>query len=213
MEQAVARLVRRLLAVVTLLVGGCFPTLYTDTPLGEPVTFDASEWNGLWICLPDGELGRIRVAASGSSKLDVASDWRECDLDKSELWSTTLEPAKNKVFRRYGDWYFTSCKEGRLQTGEPCEIDIFTVLRVGDSIQLAEPDETRIRKLLDEGKVPGRVEFVPSGDRLDDARVVFHSLTADHSKLLFDPDNGAFRVVLGSCIRLPAELDPCNKAK
>ena len=208
-----AHLVRRLLAVATLLLAGCFPALYTDTPLGEPATLDASEWNGLWICSPDGELARIRVAASGSNKLQSASDWRECDLDKPELWSTAPKPAKNEVFRRYGDWYFTSCVEGRLQTGEPCEIQLFyAFLRGRDSIQFAEPDRTRIRNLLDEGKVPGRVEFVLPVER-QAARVVFHSLTADHTKLFFDPKNGAFTMVPLSCIRLPAELDPCNKAK
>lgn len=71
-------------------------------------------------------------------------------------------------------------------------------------------DEVRIRRLLDEGKVPGRIELLPS-DGSPKQRVVLTPRTDEHYKELLNPMTGAFPVSIVFGVRLPAELDPCSK--
>jgi hypothetical protein len=196
------------LLVLVLLLAGCFPVLFTDAPLGEPATFSPGEWNGVWICSPTssspGKLRRVQVRGPDSAEVSFSLDWRECNAEPADRWF---------LARRYNNWFFASC-EGRLVTGEPC-FTTRVALREGETLSLYVPDEKRIRELLAQGKVSGRIEFEPGKEI---GRVVLHSLTADHYSVLFDPNAGAFSLLIGSkdegrCLRLPAEADPCNWSK
>jgi hypothetical protein len=189
------------------LLAGCFPQLYTDVPLGEPAQFKPSEWDGLWLCT-DQALVRFRIGVPGIRDPAITESWRECDATQAGLWQALMPAGSSGDIRHHGDWYFLPC-EGRLATGEPCEMSL-VARRVGMAVYGYWADEDRIRKLMDEGKVPGRIELIQSAGRQLE-RVVLHSLTADHYRVLFGADKGAFRLMIGSCVRLPAELDPCNK--
>lgn len=198
-----------LLSASVLLSAGC---LYTDEPLGEPATLEPSEWEGLWVC-NIGEAKsrttavRLKSGVTGINGIAATENWRECDARRVE--------SRAKVSScHYGDWYFDCC-ERRLVTGAPCRTSR-AFLRQRDSILGFVPDMARIRKLLDEGKVPGRVEFqlgtnVFTSEPAQETLVVLHSLTDEHYEILFDRENGAFKPDDVVCIRLPAELDPCNR--
>lgn len=202
-------ILRCLLLMPVLLLGGCFPSVYTDAPLGEPAVAAPSEWDGLWICSGKPELFRVWTIDPDFNGPTGTAKWRECNAkpaDREEInkrWRT---------FRRHGEWLFEDCA-GRLATGEPCRY-WRVARRLAEAVVVYEADDARIRQLLDQGKVPGRIEpqqFHYS--ERQEQRVVLHSLTADHYAALLDPASGAFRPTEFQCIRLPAELDPCKDAK
>lgn len=204
-----ALLLRILLSVALTFVAGCFPTLYTDAQLGEPAQLEASDWNGLW--LVEGSEGlklvRMRLDVPSSQKLAETDNWRECEMSQAGPWTD----ADLGEIRRHGERYFFlehSC-QGRLATGKPCEYQI--MLTLDKAVLMGHfADEARIRRLLDEGKVPGRIELLPS-DGSQKQRVVLNPLTDAHYNELFDPFTGAFPVAFFFGVRLPAELDPCGK--
>lgn len=189
------------------LLAGCFPTLYTDAPLGEPAQLEASDWNGLWLVeRSEGrKLVRMQLGGQGTKDLAITNNWRECEMSQAGPW----EDAWFGEMRRYGKWYFEdSCKD-RLVTGEPCAYPLI-IRRDGEVLTGHFADEVRIRRLLDEGTVPGRIELLPS-DGSQKQRVVLNPQTDAHYKELFDPFTGAFPVTVVVGVRLPAELDPCSK--
>jgi len=202
-----SRVLRCLLPAAALLLAGCFPTLYTDAPLGEPATFAASEWDGVWLA-KDGSLASVRSAVPSVKGPALTSNWRECDVAAAGPWKSFTGILAD--VRRYGDWYFNSSCKGRLATGEPCQIEFVVLRRSEESLLLYEPDEARIRELVMQGRVPGRIELTPSGDG-QSQRVVVGTFAANQYEVLFDPMGGAFKLMPGSAIRLPAELDPCSK--
>ena len=206
-----SRVLRCLVPTAVFLLSGCFsfPTLYTDTPLGEPATFKSSEWDGLWIC-EDGSLTRLRSSVPSMKGLETNENWRECDAEAAAGCWEIIET--NGAARRYGDWYLFTllCKESS-EPGKLCHT-IGALRRSGESILVYQPDEVRIRQLVNQGKVSGRVEQYPSNGGQRD-RVVVGPLTADHYAVLLDPETGGFKLRPGACIRLPGELDPCNKSK
>lgn len=195
-----------LLAALTFLAG-CFPVLYTDVPLGEPARLEPSHWNGVWfIGLPEkGRLVRMQLGVLGANDLAVTENWRECDMSQAGPW----EDARFGEMRRYDEWYFLEACDGRLATGEPCEYG--TILRNNkDVLTVHLADEARIRRLLDKGEVPGRIELLPS-DGSQKQRVVLNPLSDKHYRELLSPLTGAFPVIDVLGVRLPAELDPCSK--
>lgn len=178
----------------TIVLAGC---LYTDEPLGEPAVFEPADWNGLWLC-SKGELERLAVDPKVKA-LTWAEDWRDCHAKPAD------HPLSKSFRRQHGEWFFEDC-EGRLVTGRPCEYwTIFS--RWEEAVIMYVADDERIRQLLDEGKVSGRIELVDGKNR-----VVLHSVTVEHYKVLLNPDKGAFRPTGYQCIRLPLELDPCKDA-
>jgi hypothetical protein len=209
-------LLRCLLSVATVLLTGCYPNIYTDVPLGEPAQFKSGEWDGLWLCAPE-DLIRVRTGVPGIRDPAITESWRECDTNQAGLWQPLKLPRHTSTsdrspgeFRHYRNWYFMPC-EGGPATGKPCDISFFAQ-RIGTVVYGYGADHDRIRKLLDEGKISGRIESVQSGDHLEE-RLVLHSLTADHYKLLFELHEGVLGQPIGFCIRVPPELDPCDKLK
>ena len=200
-----SRPMQNLLLVALTLLAGCFPTLYTDAPLGEPARFEAGDWNGLWLD-GDGRLSRMQVGVPDTKDFAVATDnWRECDARQAGPW----DDVRWGEVRRYGEWYFPESCESRLATGKACEYWLI-LRRKGEVLSLHTPDKVRIRRLLDEGKVPGRIELLPSDGRQKE-RVVLNPQTDDHYRHLFNPETGAFPERSFLAIRLPTELDPCSK--
>jgi hypothetical protein len=124
--------------------------------------------------------------------------------------------------------------KGRLTTGEPCKAEA-AALRVEEQLALFTVNGARLRELVVEGKVPGRIEVLPPDEMLSSEareqrhivvqmpsadslqmfyereRVVLHSLTDDHYRILFGFKDGVLRRTLFTCIRLPPVLDPCSR--
>jgi hypothetical protein len=202
-------LIARPAAIGGVAAGRVLPhALYrSDATLGEPATFAPSEWVGVWIA-HDGSPDRVRSGIPGVNGLATTDNWRECDVAVAGRWSRIF-PADA---RQIGDWYFDKPCAGRSATGEPCPL-VLVVRRSKESMFLYAPDETRIRELVMQGKLPGRIELFPTEDGQKE-RVVVGTLAPKHYDVLFDPNTGAFNLMPGwATIRLPAELDPCNKPK
>jgi hypothetical protein len=209
---------------MTLLVAGCFhlPALYTDEPLGEPIPpggYEPKDWDGLWICTGGG-IHRVQAIDPTTEGPTIIKDWRNCDPTSSTKDGEDIGRVDIRKVRVHGNWFFQEC-EGRLITGEPCRYEWGDVAaRVGETVFLFEADEARIRQLLDQGKVPGRIEYVMDfpayvGQPNYSAtyqwqRVVLHSLRAEHYDVLLQLEDGAFKATILQCTRLPAELDPCK---
>lgn len=144
----------------------------------------------------------------------IIEDWRNCDPKPS-----TKDREDVGRVRVHGNWLFKEC-EGRLVTGKPRSYGWGDVAaREGETVVLFEADEARIRQLLDQGKVPGRIEYVMDfpayvGQSKYSAteqwqRVVLHSSRTEHYDVLLQLEDGAFKVFF-QCTRLPAELGPCK---
>ena len=185
-----------------LLLAGC---LYTDEPLGDPAVFEPSEWDGLWICSKGGEVVRVTIDPD-SGQLYVAPVLRDGKGD---------ELGRFARIRQHGEWLFEDDCGGRLTTGKPCAY-VYVARRVEQAVLIYMADPSRIRRLLDEGKVVGRIEIVPPWTGFPgrhEEQVVLHSLKPEHYKALLDPGQGAFTLTDEQCIRLPAELDPRERAQ
>lgn len=186
-----------------LLVAGC---LYTDEPLGDPAVFEPGEWDGLWICSTGGEVFRVTIDPD-SGQPYVAPVLRD--------GNGVIQGTFARV-RQRGEWLFEDdCGGGRLTTGKPC-VYWHVARRVEETVLIYVADPARIRRLLDEGKVVGRIEIVPPWTGVPDRHeenVVLHSVTPEHYKALLNPATGAFALTEEQCIRLPAELDPRERAK
>lgn len=208
MNRAMSHPLRVLLLALLTLLAGCFPVLYTDAPLGELSQLEAGDWNGLWLVDLDhsksGKLVRYQLGVPGINGFAVTGNWRECEMSQAGPW----EDVGSAKMHRYDGWYFPETK-GCQVTGEPCE---YTAIfqRDGAVLTMHFADEVRIRRLLDEGEVPGRIELLPS-DGGQRQRVVLNPLTDAHYKELFNPLTGAFPIGYVVGVRLLAELDPCSK--
>jgi len=192
-----------LLALVSVL-SGCFnwSVLYSEQPLGEQVAvFEADEWDGAWLD-QKGEVASYDVSPTDTAVLLMTS--RGPDRTIGPLWDCKrVRDTEHPIpFRQTGRWYFPVLK---LKDEDGLYGLLFAMFRHGDTLLVYEPDLSQVRKLIEDGALPGRVE---------NERVILEPLASEHYKVLLSDKRGAF---LGKprdvAVKLPNELDPCAKAE
>lgn len=154
------RLVPALLALL-LLAAGC-STVTILQPLGEdPVALPEEAWAGTWIH-KDGAV-TVRVVNPAQGLLEVG--WVEESGGRLATESYTVQ------LRRSAGWTF-----GNLEAEEAGHYLWARVKKEGNQVIVWRPDPGQFKRLVEEGRLPGRV----TGD--DD--VVLQPLTAEQVELL-----------------------------
>jgi hypothetical protein len=175
------------------LIGGCaFQGIYSEHPLGDEVAvLKPAEWEGVWVADNQG-YGRwfVTDADKGMLARRLTKD-RLCDARLVE---------KAVQLRQFGPWYFARGKDSPDKDGfYESERAWF---RLGDALVDYQVDARRVRDLVEQGVLPGRIEK---------DRVILGTLTPVHYRILFLPDRPAVRWhPLNVYVKLPAELDPCK---
>lgn len=195
-----------LLALLPLLAA-CWPVIYSEHPLGEPAVLDPKEWNGRWLGSSHGSprLGTISVVDSDTIRL------RDADCDPS---TEDRERDDRLRLRQYKNWYIFAEKP---DSTSGLYVISLLLRRVGAAVEWFYPNEERVKALIEQGDLPGRIE---------DGRAILGALTPEHYALLFGPGTRSkypraakddipydpFEPQHPIMIKLPDELDPCRKA-
>jgi len=173
--------------------------ILSKQPFGEVAVLKPEEWNGVWI-YEGAELYRLAVIDADKGVLGGRD---ACDPSS---------PHKQLNLRQSGPWY-TESTPG-LQGVPESMVGLYAIthlsFRDGNVLFSYEVDAKRIRALVEQGALPGRIE---NND------VILGTLTAQHYRVLF-PDNRDSRggpPVLWRSVRfsmkLPDDLDPCKKGE
>jgi hypothetical protein len=179
---------RRGLALAGLpLITGCVPLIYSEQPLGERVAvLNPQEWNGVWLG-SDGKLTGLLVTDSdkgmmvGGSPCDPTSGGPPAQMRQSESWFFLVEKG--------GELYSTTA----------------AFFRIGKTLLVYLVDQERVKELLEQGALPGRV---------DNNRVILGALGSEHYQILLASKHPAFaRQPLDVMMKLPDDLDPCRKGE
>lgn len=199
-----------LLALLPLLAG-CFslPVIYSEQPLGEPAVLDPKEWNGRWL---DSNGGWRTFSVLGTDTLGFGPDG---------VCNPRLEDFEIARFRKSGRWYlYYKERDKTARTDSLCELTLLG-RREGSMLQLFLINEERVKVLIEQGDLPGRIEggrvlvgaLTPAGHALLfstpynslEERKRKYPITAEND-LPYDSDEPL------SFVKLPDELDPCKKA-
>jgi len=156
---------------VCMLVLGAVGCAQVDSPVPigkDPVMLQGSEWNGTWASSEGTVIARVVDAAKGT--VEIA--WIEEESGEPVMKKKTL------YIRQTGDWVFVNITDedkpdrylwARLKNDD------------GEAI-LWIPDVDKIKALVREGKLPGKVD--------DDRNVQLGTLSEEQTKRLTSDDNG-----------------------
>ena len=92
--------IRFLLALLPLLTG-CFPTIYSEQPLGEPAVLDPEKWNGRWLSAK-GEVWTWTVVGTDTVAFTVA---RDADSGLSRVCDPSPTDMTRMSLREFQGWY------------------------------------------------------------------------------------------------------------
>lgn len=173
--------------------------ILSEQLLGEVAVLKPEEWNGVWIY--DGaELYRLAVIDADKGVLGGRD---ACDR------SSPYVPLK---LRRFGSWYTES--KPKLQGGPEGIVGLYEIthlsFRNGRALFRFEVDAKRIRALVEQGAIPGRIE---------NENVILGTLMPEHYRVLLPENPGAKEVPpvhwrsARFSMKLPDELDPCKKGE
>jgi len=205
-----------LLALLSLLTG-CFPTIYSEQPLGEPAVLDPEKWNGRWLN-SDGRVSTWTVVDT-----DTVASTAFGNADRG--LSSVCDPLPTKMvrwgLREFQGWYIPYKKDDKIGIKDGLyETAVLIRLKHPLMMHWSFINEQRVKALVEQGELPGRIEA---------DRVILGALTQEHYKLLFRfrgakssveypmaakddyPDFPEPIDALAMLIKLPDELDPCKK--
>jgi hypothetical protein len=173
--------------------------ILSKQPLGEVAVLKPEEWNGVWI-YEGAELYRLAVidadkgVLGGRDACDPSSPYKQLNLRQSGSWYTESTPG--------------------LRGGPESIVGLYEIthlsFRDGHALFSYEVDAKRIRALVEQGALPGRIE---------NNNVILGTLTPQHYRVLLpeNKDSKEAPPVLWRSVRfsmkLPEELDPCKKGE
>ena len=193
-----------LLALVSL-SAGCFPTIYSERPLGEPAALDSKQWNGRWL------------NNSGEWTTFLVIDTDTLAMGEGDICSPSPTSLKQTKLRRSTGWYILQEKLDEAASTSRRYSTSGVMKLQGQVLYAFWINEHRVKALVEQGELPGRIEG---------GRVVLGTLTEDHYKLLFNVrtfkasvkypmtaknDFPIFPVPAMTYVKLPDDLDPCKK--
>lgn len=170
--------------------------ILSEQPLGEIAVLKPEEWNGVWI-RDGGEAYRLFVLDAEKGVL-AGSD--ACD---SSVPATLLQ------LRQFGHWYTVATPQrGNTTVGKAAlyEINRLT-FRTGGTLFKYDLDGERIRTLVKQGALPGRIV---NGD------VILGTLTTEHHRVLLPTTGNAQESPpvlwkpVGISLRFSEGLNPCK---
>ena len=189
------------------LLSGCFPVLFSEQPLGEPVVLDPKGWSGEWLLVEGQDYAKATISVVDADTIVLSIG--DCD---PQLGLSVREHDLRFQLRRYEHWYIigetTAWEEVPLyRTG-------FLLHQRGSILEWFAPNEERVKALIEQGALPGRIE---------NDLAVLGTLTPEHYTLLFGPGKlgkypkaakddvpyNPFEPRL-TMIKLRGELDACN---
>ena len=162
-----------LVGLFVLTLAGC-SAVYTVQPMGEkPCKTQTQDWEGTWIHkegsvtvrVMDGENGWLRIGWIEREGEDLASEVQDV-----QLWEA-------------GSWTFANVKSD--SAGEPAYLWA-GIRRDGNQVIVWLPDEKKFKVLVEEGKLPGRIE--PGGD------VILDRLEPQHLSMITEEREGVLLV-------------------
>jgi hypothetical protein len=173
--------------------------ILSEQLLGEVAALKPEEWNGVWV-YEGAELYRLAVIDADKGTLGGRD---ACD------WSSSYVPLK---LRQFGSWYTES--KPKLQGGPEGIVGLYEIthfsFRNGHALFRFEVDAKRIRALVEQGAIPGRIK---------NDHVILGTFTPEHYRVLLPENRDAKKAlpVLWESVRIsikfPDELDPCRKGE
>lgn len=145
--------------------------VYSTGPVGDtPVSVSEQEWGGTWL----GSGGAVTVTVSDAAKGVLQAAWIERRQDRLDLESHRVWLAQT------GEWLFASVEDKE----RPGHYVWAHVVRDGEQLILWVPDPSRVKALVEQGKLRGHA-LEQDGDD-----VLLEPLTKQDLDLLMSPVQG-----------------------
>jgi len=210
-----------LLALLPLLTG-CFPSIYSEQPLGEPAVLDPEKWNGRWLSTWVGDR-TLKVSTLTVVDADTVAMYSTGFGNGDGGLSSVCDPLPTKMvrlsLREFQGWYIVYKKDDKISIKDGLYVTSMLIRLKHPLMHWSFINEQRVKALIEQGELPGRIEG---------HREILGALTQEHYKLLFQPrsikNSVEYPIVakddypdfpdpmIGPIwIKLPAELDPCKK--
>jgi len=142
--------------------------VYTPQPIGErPSLIETDAWEGTWI--NEEQFLTINVTDETEGLLQIS--WIKKDQGQVKLESCKVYLLES------GDWIFASIPD----KDNPKLYLWGRIKRVGQQIVVWVPDSEKFQALVEEGKLPGKIE---------DSTVLLGNLTSAHLKLITSETKG-----------------------
>jgi hypothetical protein len=158
-----------LISLLILALSGC-TAVYVAEPIGEkPCKIEAQEWEGTWLHkdgtltmkVMDGEKGLLKIAWVEPKEETLALESLEV-----QLWES-------------GSWVFANTKE---DSADEAGYLWARIKQDGKQVVIWLPDEAKFKVLVEQGKLPGRIER--------DGDVILDRLEPQHLSLITGEQEG-----------------------
>ena len=147
--------------IMAITITGC-NVVYTTQPIGErPSLIETSDWEGTWI--NEEKFLTFNVLDKAKGLLRIS--WIEKDQGQVKLESCKVHLLES------GDWIFASIPD----KDNPKQYLWGRIKQDGRQVVVWVPDSEKFKTLVEEGKLPGRVE---------DNNILLGNLTSEHLKLI-----------------------------